>query len=251
MSRSPGSVVLLYLIAALVLLNLRDQAPNRVVPPNRTIVELLPMLKPPEPVVPPNVKPDPADNAVGQQRLKPARVTVDAPPRVAIPSPESAPLSAAVAPLPLPSAPEITPLATAPSAPIPYSGGGNRVDNGMGGTGQGGNGAGGNNGGGGGGGGLRLARAEWAVVPKPAELGRYHPPAAAKAKLGGTATLICQVRRNLRAHHCRVLAESPQGHGFGLAAQHMEPIFRIRPVQVNGKPIEDGWVRVSIRFDVE
>lgn len=248
-----GLVALLYLIAALVLLNLPDRAPIRVVPPTRTFVELLPAPKPPERVVAQKLKPDPADNAVGQQRLKPARVTVDAPPRLAPPSPASAPLSAAIAPLPLPSTPDLTPLATAPSAPIPYSGGGDRVDNGTGGTGQGGNGAGGNNGGGGGGGRsrLQLARAEWAYVPKPAELGRFHPPAAAKAGIGGTAVLTCQVRLNLRAHNCQVLGESPQGYGFGRAALNMESIFRIRPVKVNRKPIDDGWVRLSIRFDLE
>lgn len=243
-------VALLDALAVFVALSMADQVAMRVVPPSRTLVELLPLPKPPEPVIAPKVKPDFADKIVGRQQLKPAPVAVDAPPRLTIPSPASAPLPAAIAPIPLPSAPDITPLAPAPPAPTPSSGGGDQVNNGAGGSGQGGNGAGGNNGGGGGGG-VLLARAEWAVVPTPSELGRYHPPAAARARIGGTAVLACQVRRNLRAHNCRVLRESPQSYGFGRAALSMEPIFRIKPVRINRQPIDDGWVRFSIRFDVE
>ncbi|MBA3879881.1 MAG: hypothetical protein C0500_09215 [Sphingobium sp.] len=244
-------VALLYLIAAVVLLNLPDRLPNRVVPANRTFVELLPLPEPPEPLTIPKVKPDPSDDAVGQQRLKPAPVKVEAPPRLTTPSLASAPLSAAIAPVLLPSAPDITPLASAPPALPPDSGGGDRIDNGSGGNGRGGNGAGGKNGGGGGGGGTQLTRAEWAVVPTPAELGRYHPSRAIKARIGGTAILACQVRRNMSAHNCQVLGESPHGYGFGRAALTMEPIFRIRPVRINRRPIDDGWVRVSIQFDFQ
>lgn len=246
-------VALLYAVAALVLLSLRDQAPIRVVPPTRTLVELLPMPKPPEPVVPPKAKPDPANDAVGQQRFKPARVNVDAPPRLAIPSPQSAPLSAAVAPLPLPSAPDLTPLAGAPPAAIAATGGGDRVDNGAGGTGEGGTGTGGNNGGGGG-----AARHDRPTnldsLASPVwerdyiDIGEVYPRPAKEARIAGRVQLVCQLTLGHKLVNCSVIRESPAGWQFGKAALEYSRRLRAFPVQRNGRGVDLAWVRFNIDF---
>lgn len=246
-------VAVLYLIVALVLLNLSDRTPNRVIPPTRTFVELLPVPTLPEPVIARRVAPDPADDTFREQRLKPARFTVDAPPRLTVPSPATAPLPAVIAPLPLPSAPDLTPMDTAPPIIMPNSGGGDRFDNGGGGTGRGGTGTGGSNAGGG-----RapdndrptnldsLASPIW--ERDYVDINEVYPRPAREARIDGKVLLVCQLTLGHQLVNCSVVSESPRGWRFGKAALEYSRQLRAYPVQRNGRAIDLAWVRFSVNF---
>lgn len=243
-------VAALYAIAILVVFYMPNRLPSRVMPPGRTLVELLPLPTPPDPVVAPEAKADPSVDAVGQQRLKPAPVKIDLPPRLTVPSPAPASLPVAVAPLPLPSVPDLAPLATAPPTATP--GGGGRIDSGVGGAGPGGNGTGGNNGGGGP---ARIDRpTNLASLASPVwerdyvDIGEVYPRPAREAHIAGRAQLVCQLTLDHKLVNCSVINESPVGWRFGQAAMAYSRRLRAYPVQRNGRAIDLAWVRFNINF---
>ncbi|MBA4049346.1 MAG: hypothetical protein C0476_12480 [Sphingomonas sp.] len=193
-------------------------------------------------------------------------VPVPIEPPVAAPSPTRQPPSPSATQQPLPAKPPGPPLATvapaaaaAPAAPdatptvsappvavsSPAEGAG-RSSAGTAGAADGaGTGAGG---GGDGGGGGTLVRAEWARQLNWDDIRLYHPPRAWAKGVSGKVSLTCYVRRNQRAYGCVATSEEPMGEGFGAAAVAMERRFRIKPREVDGKPIDGGRVFFTVNF---
>jgi len=120
------------------------------------------------------------------------------------------------------------------------------------GTGQAGAGAGAGGGGSGTGSGTgskaALDAPHWIIKPTFSQMELHNPPQAAVERISGTAILACRVDSHQRAHHCRVVSETPRGYGFGRAALATVRMGRMSPVKRNGIPLYEAWVRIPVTF---
>ena len=240
-------VALLYLVAAILLINLDGITPSRSIGDDPIIVTLLTQPAPPEPnaSAPPKTEPSIiAGN--GPELAKPTLVAVDVPSRLMIPSPTSAPSPAMIAATPLPSMPDLTlPPDEAPAA-MSNPGGGDRIDNGAGGTGEGGTGAGGNNGRGGGG----SRRPRWLHQVTNDELMPLLPPSLRTRTFSADFLMQCEVARTTQVV-CRVARETPYHAGLRDAVLAAVPLIRIDPgsrggVVADGQRVQFLW-RITLR----
>ena len=205
------------------------------------------------------------DPVEDRQQPKPEEEPVDQP-EVKADSPEEAsPSSSEQTVAPAPALPDIpipaiilteTPL---PQTPIPgeaptvqpgADSNGDQPQGAVGSGGQGGNGIAGNGSGGAGRGngtGNRLT-ASWAPDMDFALLNRYYPRDALNARIEGTAWLSCYVPRFSLVRDCKLLAEIPDGHGFGKAALRARRSFRIEVRNQAGRRIYNEWVTIRAFF---
>ena len=65
---------------------------------------------------------------------------------------------------------------------------------------------------------------------------------------GGHAAIRCRVAANGGLAGCVVASEDPPGVGFGAAALKLAPIFRMRSVGRDGRPVQGAQVTVPIEF---
>src|SRR5688572_18725403 len=65
---------------------------------------------------------------------------------------------------------------------------------------------------------------------------------------GGHAAIRCRVAANGGLAGCVVASEDPPGAGFGAAALKLAPVFRMRTVGRDGRPVEGAQVTVPIEF---
>lgn len=89
---------------------------------------------------------------------------------------------------------------------------------------------------------------DWSSVPSGSDLARFYPPKAAARGLEGIAVMRCRVERNGSLAACAIVREAPQGAGFGKALLRMEPLFRMKPMSVNGRPVAGGIVNIPVKF---
>jgi len=66
-----------------------------------------------------------------------------------------------------------------------------------------------------------LAAPQWTEGPTWQDAASAFPARARAANVGGAATLTCTASPSGRMQHCGVLAESPEGYGFGNVARHL------------------------------
>jgi protein TonB len=90
----------------------------------------------------------------------------------------------------------------------------------------------------------------WLSRPTADQMARYYPPAAAAAGIEGKVLMRCQVTVKGTLTACAVVSETPPRQGFGAAAQHLTPYFRMNPETVDGKPVEGAEVTIPIRFSL-
>lgn len=76
------------------------------------------------------------------------------------------------------------------------------------------------------------------------------PDAAKAAEVGGRAIIVCKVKTNGTLEDCRVDSESPEGMGFGQAALRVSKLFKMKPTQKDGTPVEGRTIRVPIAWFV-
>jgi TonB family protein len=91
---------------------------------------------------------------------------------------------------------------------------------------------------------------DWLSRPDGSDLIRFYPPKALALRLGGTAVMQCRVDRTGALSACTVVREGPQGVGFGNAMLQMAPLFQMKPMSVNGRPVANGIVRIPVKFMV-
>jgi protein TonB len=98
---------------------------------------------------------------------------------------------------------------------------------------------------------LVLNKANWVWKPSDDALRRFIPPEAIAEHKSGEAIIACRVQLSKRVHDCRVVAESAAGLGYGAAAVAASRIFRVYPPRRNGKPVDEAWVGIPIRWIVK
>lgn len=236
---SAGLALLLILLLALLQLIRSNTPPQRLIAPQLRSFEVAP----PPPVAPPPLMPPRA--AIERAGGTPAAV---APPR---PQPAPAPITAP----PSVAAPDVSPLlTTTPSLPPATAGGGTSAlaeGGGAAGTGHG-TGSGGGSGTGAGQGNDPSAAlsANWVRMADWDEVHDFHPGRALAAKQSGRVQLRCQVTLERKLVNCFVADEAPADWGFGKAALGLSRRLRVFPREVNNVPVDRGWVKFSVRFDV-
>ena len=88
----------------------------------------------------------------------------------------------------------------------------------------------------------------WLRRPNADDLAQVYPIAAARSGMGGEARIECTVSAAGLLAGCKVLAESPQGAGFGEAALALAPKFAMKTVTPSGRPVAGASVVIPIRF---
>lgn len=89
---------------------------------------------------------------------------------------------------------------------------------------------------------------DWVLRPSSADFARVYPEGAQRRELQGRATLKCQVTEAGSMTACVVFAEDPPGAEFGAAALKLAPVFSMRPLSQDGKPVAGGTVIIPLRF---
>lgn len=96
--------------------------------------------------------------------------------------------------------------------------------------------------------GRTITNPDWTHMPTAADLAQYYPRRAMKRGVEGFAAIRCRVERAGALSACVVLRETPEGYGFGEATLRLAPMFRMRPMSVDGRPVDGGVVVIPIKF---
>jgi TonB family protein len=89
---------------------------------------------------------------------------------------------------------------------------------------------------------------DWLSRPSGQDMGERYPPLATRLEISGYAEVSCSVDAQGGLEQCVAPVERPSGLGFGAAALALTPLFKMRPMTVDGKPVPGGTVRIPIHF---
>jgi len=93
-----------------------------------------------------------------------------------------------------------------------------------------------------------ITQPDWIEKPQADDLDEAYPEIAQVLGIEGFAVLDCRVDAFGRLEGCKAVDETPAGLGFGMAIVSMAPLFRMRPMAVDGAPVDGGDIRIPVRF---
>ena len=86
-------------------------------------------------------------------------------------------------------------------------------------------------------------------IPLPAQPGGG-AAGAVKAGVSGQAVIQCGVLADGHLDRCAVVAEQPQGLGFGEASLEMGTLFKMRPTTADGQPVDGAQVMIPFNWSL-
>lgn len=89
----------------------------------------------------------------------------------------------------------------------------------------------------------------WPQAPSYQDVVAAYPEKARAAKVGGVATLQCEVRDE-EFRRCQVIREEPKGMGFAAAARSLVGKFRTQPTGADGKAV-NATIQIPFAFSPE
>jgi len=95
-----------------------------------------------------------------------------------------------------------------------------------------------------------VAMPDWVRLPDTASLDDNYPAHAKELGMPGGAVLRCEVRSDGGLGACVVGSEAPIGEGFGAATLKLAKHFRLKPMMLDGRPVEGAVVQVPVRWTV-
>jgi TonB family protein len=88
----------------------------------------------------------------------------------------------------------------------------------------------------------------WLRRPNGEDIARNYPDVAAKEEIAGRATIICKVVAGGTLDQCEVASQSPDGKGFGEAAQRLGRLFKMQEADASGELVIGRTIRIPIVF---
>jgi TonB family protein len=95
-----------------------------------------------------------------------------------------------------------------------------------------------------------VVKPQWSSVPNGADFVRFYPHEALAKRLKGMAVMKCHVDLSGALGGCVIVREDPKGAGFGSATLQMAPLFRMKPMSVDGRLVAGGIIRIPVQFKV-
>jgi TonB family protein len=93
-----------------------------------------------------------------------------------------------------------------------------------------------------------ITNPDWVQIPNGEDMADAYPPVAQLIGLSGRAVMRCEVSAQGATVNCSIESETPVGMGFGDAALTLSKQFRMKPMTRNGVAVDDGRIRIPIRF---
>ena len=88
----------------------------------------------------------------------------------------------------------------------------------------------------------------WVRRPTLEAIDRVYPPAADRDRRPGRASMRCHADDRGYLSRCAVLAEWPEGLGFGKAALFLQTEYKLRTLDGTGTPVQGRLVDVTVDF---
>ncbi len=92
------------------------------------------------------------------------------------------------------------------------------------------------------------AHAQWLTKPSSDDLDAAYPAAARASAVTGFAELSCSVELDGKLTACKISAEAPTGHDFGVAGLSLVPLFQMDSATPMGLAARGKRIRIPIRF---
>jgi TonB family protein len=92
-----------------------------------------------------------------------------------------------------------------------------------------------------------ITNPDWTRKPDTDDLQRFWP--GGSLGLSGKARIRCIVTSRGTLDACKIVSEEPAGGGFGAAALLMAPLFAMKPMTVDGRPLGGAEVFIPINFN--
>jgi len=89
---------------------------------------------------------------------------------------------------------------------------------------------------------------DWSHRPNGSDLVRFYPRKALALELNGMAVMRCRVDQAGLLSTCTTVHEAPRDVGFGTAALRMSPLFQMKPLSRDGRPVAGGVVKIPVNF---